>query len=190
MVNLITTVPGNSTCWFQLLLIFVHHQDEIVRTAEIGDVQRGARAGAAAGRESEALAARARVGERHCRAGSPRRASAASRAHRWSSFEAAAARASPAGAGLVVGFGTTISGAAAAGGRTASRTGAGSVVWTGRPPIGVRPPDRVPSPAPPSEIVITDFVSLDRSAKPVRRAEARETPQARRGRRAKSPPSA
>src|ERR1700681_4201749 len=58
-------------------------------------------------------------------------------------------------AAFAPGAGTVISGAAAAGGRTASFGALGGVcAWTGRPLIGVRPPLCGPSPPPPSVIVI------------------------------------
>ena len=55
--------PATSACWFQLLLMLLHHQHEVVRAAEIGDVERRAGARAAARREAEALSARARFGD-------------------------------------------------------------------------------------------------------------------------------
>ena len=62
MVNLTTTSPGSFHLLVPVACDLLHHQHEIVRAAEIGDVQRRAGAGAAAGREAEALSARAGVG--------------------------------------------------------------------------------------------------------------------------------
>ena len=58
------------------------HLDDVFRTAEIGHVERRARAGSAAGREPEALSARAGLGHGAAFDAPRRRASAFVRAHR------------------------------------------------------------------------------------------------------------
>ena len=178
-------VPPTSVCCTPVAADAVDHLDEIVGAAEVRDVERRTRPRAAAGRQAEALAARAGFRDRAAgtRFRTVRRRPAPRLVRRLLHRRAAGALSR----GVALGRGIVISGALAAGGRTASRFASRRY----RPGPGGRRSRSCrrcadPSP-PPREIVITVVgasVVCAKSHRPVRRPPPRSAPRARRSRRA------